>query len=172
MATISAAQERSPDLAPSHTNVQPLSPRWSPPPQPNPMARLGQSPDALIDPATGQPFALTLAERGLMIKVMEAMDDVDGLDLYKRALDHLNRGEQLTLGDVIFLNRPLMFVQQPKYGLKPEEVATARELLTRMRKAATAMTLPWNDIAVKPKRGRAPRVDSAAASNLRSSTAP
>jgi hypothetical protein len=61
---------------------------------------------------------------------------------YLAALAHLKAGEQIRLNDVMFANGPLMIAQDPKYGLSPEEIAQARQLLVRLRDAATAMTLP------------------------------
>ena len=98
--------------------------------------------DALLDPYTGQPLQLTPAERAVMIKAMAGMEKREELGIYQAALAHLKAGEQIRLNDVMFANGPLMIAQDPKYGLSPEEIAQARQLLVRLRDAATAMTLP------------------------------
>lgn len=108
--------------------------------EPDWQARLGQQPNALIDADTGQPFVLTERERALCVRAMEAADM--GNTLYHRVLEHLRRGEQVVLGDVVMLNRPLMYLQMPKYNLTDADIAVIKPLLDRLRKSAAAMVSP------------------------------
>src|SRR5262245_28646133 len=98
----------------------------------------GQQSNALLDPDTGRPFVLTAQERAVCVKAMEALNDHTRL-LYGHTVEHLQRGEQINLGDVIFLNGPLMAVQQPQYQMTDEEIAIIKPLLERLRAAATKM---------------------------------
>src|SRR5262252_9184329 len=93
--------------APAHSEILDHQPDW----------HQGQQSNALIDADTGKPLVLTAQERALCIKAMDGAPDTAGLMMYHQTLEHLRRGEPVIMGDVIFLNRPLMAVQQPQYHL-------------------------------------------------------
>jgi len=99
----------------------------------------GQQASALIDADTGKPFVLTAHERELCLKAMDGVPDTEGLMIYHSTVEHLRRGEQIQMGDVIFLNRPLMAVQALQYHLSDADVVIVKALLERLRKSASKM---------------------------------
>jgi hypothetical protein len=109
------------------------------------------APNALIDADTHQPLILSDDERKIIIKAMDIMNDAEPdrrqLALLQAGIAHYKSGAQLTMADATFINGPLMMVQSAAYaaspahpdGITPEEIATIKGLLRRLRKSASAM---------------------------------
>ena len=78
---------------------------------------------------------ITAQERQLIVAAMDAQPEINTSAFYKATRNKIAHGKPMTLGDVIFVNRPLMEYQR----VEPDE---ARALLRRLRAAASAMAVP------------------------------